>query len=115
MLIIFLLPANNLSKAPSVSGLSEFIHMFMFAVLTWSIIRERQVRASVKIPGSQVYISAIIFSLLFGVAIELLQKLSGFGRTAELKDVVFDLAGSLIAVGFILLYFRKVRHKYFKS
>ena len=115
MLIIFLLPANNLSKAPSVSGLSEFIHMFMFAVLTWSIIRERQVRASVKIPGSQVYISAIIFSLLFGVAIELLQKLSGFGRTAELMDVVFDLAGSLIAVSFIQLYFRKVRHKYFKS
>ena len=107
MLIIFLLPADNLSKAPSVPGLSEMIHIFMFAVLTLVFIREQFMAASLNRPVRSNYISAIIFSLIFGVTIELIQKLSGLGRTAELMDIVFDLAGSLLSVGFIILYFRK--------
>ena len=105
MLIIFLFPADNLSKAPSIPALSEMVHIFMFAVFTWFFVRDRFVASSLNRPLRQNYISAIIFSLLFGVTIELLQYLSGLGRTAEFFDIVFDLAGSLLSTGLIILFF----------
>ena len=104
MLILFLLPADNFSKTPSFPGLSESIHAFMFAVFTFLLVYEQLKAGTLNYPVRRNYITAILLSIPFGITIELLQKISGFGRAAEFLDFVYDLAGCLIALIFIRFY-----------
>jgi hypothetical protein len=41
--------------------------------------------------------------LIFGVLIEILQDVSGLGRTAEIRDILADLAGIIFATGVLFL------------
>ena len=106
MLILFLVPTNNISRVPSVPGISELIHVFMFALFTWFFLRDRVRIGGLIRPSLNNYIVAILLSFLFGITIELLQKFSGFGRSAEYLDVVYDVSGSLLAAGIIMVYYR---------
>jgi len=45
----------------------------------------------------------IILCLFFGIFIELLQEVSNLGRTAEIKDVLFDFIGILLSIGILML------------
>ncbi|MFC2111843.1 VanZ family protein [Bacteroidota bacterium] len=104
MLILFLLPAGNFSKAPPLPGLSELIHAFMFAVFTFLLVYEQLRNGNINYPVHRNYIIAILLSISFGILIEFLQKISGFGRTAEFLDLVYDMAGCLIVVILLMIY-----------
>ncbi len=106
MLIIFLMPANNLSKAPSVPGLSELVHVIMFAVFSWLFLYDLKRSGSLGILGNKKYLTVILFGLSFGILIEYLQKASNLGRTAEFSDLIFDLVGCFLSLGILLIYFR---------
>lgn len=106
MLFVFLLPADNLSKAPSIPCLDKIVHIIMFAVFTWLLVWDRARIRTLKRPVFRNYITAIIMAFLFGSAIELLQEASCSGRSAELSDVICDITGSLVSVGIMLILYR---------
>ncbi len=106
MVIVFLMPSNNLSNAPSIPCLSEAVHIFMFAVLAWFLVRNQQKSNASKKPVKRFYFVAIMLSFFFGILIEILQEITGLGRKAELKDVLFDLLGILISIGTVLILSR---------
>lgn len=115
MLVAFLLPAKSLSGAPSTPFLSESVHMFMFAAFTWFLFHDL---AKSKFNTRQVnrnYILTLMVSLLFGTMVEILQELSGLGRKAETKDVLFDLCGILFSIGIIMLFSRLKAKSVFKD
>lgn len=105
MLFVFLLPADNLSKAPSIPCLDKAIHIIMFAVFTWLLVWDRVRIRTLKRPAFRNYIVALILAFLFGSAIELLQKASCLGRSAELSDVICDITGSLVSVGIMAILY----------
>lgn len=109
MLVVFLLPADNLSKAPSIPFLDKAVHMFMFAVFTWFLVRDLTRTQGLKRPVLITFLIAVVASLLFGSVIELLQEASQLGRSAELKDVIYDVAGCLVSTVIILILYRSFR------
>ena len=101
--VVFLLPANNLSSAPSIPFLSESVHIFIFAVLAWFLVRDQQKSIPSQKPLKKIYFLAFILSFCFGILIEILQEMTGLGRKAEIKDVLFDLCGILVSIGILLI------------
>ena len=109
MLFVFLLPANSLSKAPAVPGISQLIHIILFFVFTWLLVKD-QIRSVIrKLPAAKTYLKALFFSLLFGAVIEILQNVSGFGRSAEFLDLVYDVSGSILSIIVLIFYSRYFR------
>ncbi|WP_439636292.1 hypothetical protein [Oceanicaulis sp.] len=94
-----LLPAHF--ESPTLFGEDKLKHMGAFLVLT--------LLARASWPAWPLWRLALGLTA-FGVAIELAQGLSGWGRTASLADLVADLIG--IGLGFVWLWgVRKVRAK----
>jgi len=106
MLFVFLLPANSLSKAPAVPGMSQLIHIILFFIFTWLLVRDQIWPNFQKRPAVKMYLKALFFSLFFGAVIELLQNVSGFGRNAEFLDLVYDVSGSILSIIILIFYFR---------
>jgi len=107
MLFVFLFPANSLSKAPAVPGISQLIHIILFSVFTWLLVKD-QIRSGFrKLPAAKTYLKALFFSLLLGAVIEILQNVSGLGRSAEFLDLVYDVSGSILSIIILIFYFRR--------
>ena len=68
---------------------------YNFAKWTVKELREFSSKNKIKIPSNVKKKAQII---------EFLQKISGFGRTAEFLDLVYDMAGCLIIVIFLIIY-----------
>ena len=109
MLAVFLLPADNLSKAPSIPFLDKAVHMFMFAVFTWFLVRDQTRILGLKRPVLRTFLIALVVSALFGSVIELLQEAIQLGRSAELSDLIYDVAGCLVSTAVILVLYRSGR------
>ena len=105
MLILFMMPAKSLLITPSLPFISEASHVFLFAGFSLFFIWDLMNIKSLSRPMFSIYVRAVIYSMLFGIIVELLQALWGSGRSAEFFDVVFDVIGSLLSVGVIALYF----------
>jgi VanZ family protein len=106
MLAVFLIPGDNLSKAPSIPFLPEVAHISFFALFTWLLIRDlAKTRYKVR-PTGKIYITVLLISVLFGVLIEVLQSLNFIARTREITDVLLDFSGSLLSVVLAALYYR---------
>jgi VanZ family protein len=106
MLILFLLPSEELSRVPSIPFASRAFHIILFAGFTLFLVWDQLRIKSIAKPSPDIYLMAIGLSVLFGSIIEFLQAICGFGRSAEFLDVVFDLTGSLLSAGMIALFFR---------
>lgn len=106
MLFVFLVPTGNLPRASEIRILPILVHVCLFSGFTFLYIRERVKQRSMNRPSVGLYLSAVLYSILFGSVIEILQEASGFGRNAELTDVVFDTAGSLFSVQVLILFYR---------
>lgn len=111
MFVLFLFPVNELSISPPIPIFSEIIHVAMFFFFTLFLVYDQMKIRSYVRPSVNIYIVAVILSFLFGLVIELLQNIPGSGRNAEFLDVIFDLCGSLLSVGIILLFFQ-LRQRY---
>ena len=67
------------------------------------------------LPGGipkKVYVLVIVLAFFFGVLVEILQRITNLGRTAELMDLAWDLAGILLGIILAGLYakFRSSRN-----
>jgi glycopeptide antibiotics resistance protein len=101
ILVLTLLPSQNLPKTPDWTTISfdKAAHAGVFAVLmflmTAAFVQQQKIRFLHKHPVW----SALGFSILFGIGIELLQTVLGWGREGSLLDVVSNTIGCLFGIG----------------
>ena len=101
MLVLFLIPGDSLSKSPSFPGISELVHISLFAFFVVFLVNDVYGIRRIKKISLKILVITGLIGLLFGIVIEGLQEWMGLGRTAELKDIFYDLLGILL--GFLLI------------
>lgn len=95
-LTIAILCLVNFSKMPSVgiSGADKYVHAtfhFVFVILWFLALYQKQ-----KLKNT--LLKVLLFSIAFGILIELLQAILTKTRTADIFDVLANTAGAIIAV-----------------
>lgn len=102
-LIIYLcLKNSNELKQIEISNFDKLIHFvfhFVFTVL-WFLYLKKKFFNSNKFSLLKY---SILFSIIFGIAIELMQQYFTTTRTADVFDILANLLGALIAAFLIVL------------
>ena len=91
LVLMSLLPSSDLPDIPYFSGEDKWIHFCMYAGLgfltCWSLDRRGR-----RMPPLYVLLSGVF---LWGVLMEILQRLMSNGRSMELMDMLANLAGAV--------------------
>ena len=90
----------------TIENLDKVVHAFFHFVFTslWILFLKIQI----KNPNSyKPYIVSFLFSVLFGVTIEIMQGQYATSRKEDVLDVVANIAGAALAVFLLILYFKK--------
>ncbi|CAN5890930.1 hypothetical protein BH24BAC1_BH24BAC1_15450 [soil metagenome] len=101
ILLLTLLPPHQLPNTPSWDTISfdKAAHAGVFAVLIFlmsaSFWKQRRYRFLQEYPA----FSSLLISVLFGIAVAILQTIIGWGREGSLLDVVSNTIGCLIGMG----------------
>jgi len=101
ILILSLTTPSTFSKMniPPIPYLDKMVHASMYFALMSALMYEN--RAILK--GPRYYFILATIPLIFGVTIEIMQTLFTTGRSGDILDVVFNLAGIILSVGIWLL------------
>lgn len=91
IVLLSLLPTSDLPDVPMFSGEDKWIHMCMYLglgfVTSWSLDRQGK-------PMLPLYI-LLIGLFMWGVLMEVLQRLMSNGRGMEITDMLANLAGAI--------------------
>lgn len=105
--IVSLIPSDNipLPKKWNEWDLDNFVHAFIFAVLTFLLIKG--FKDSVKKNYFKKYDSliSIVISIIYGIILELIQ-IGIPGRGFEFTDIISNSIGSLAGFGFFYLFYK---------
>lgn len=88
------------NELPLFPGADKICHAIMFGGLTWCLLFDTQ-RRHWELPSKRIYIRAICASIIFGMAIEWIQRLTDMGRSYDPLDAWADAFG---AICFGLIY-----------
>jgi VanZ family protein len=92
------------SEIPSVSipNLDKLAHSFFHFVFTilWFLFFRKQVK---KKNQTKLLIGAVLFSLFFGIGIEILQARLTITRNGDFWDVLANFSGALLAFVFVIV------------
>ena len=107
--VLFLcLVQTNKIPVVNIENLDKIVHAFFHFVFTslWILFFKTQI----KDPGSyKPYIISFLFSVLFGITIEIMQGQYTTTRKEDALDVVANMVGAVLALFLIFLYFRNRR------
>lgn len=107
MLILFLLPSDNISKAPSIPYLAEAAHFILFFGFTLLLYQDLFKHRAEKLSFGKSCLLVLFGGLIFGILIEIIQEISGLGRKAEIGDIMVDLIGIISAIGVLWVLSRR--------
>ena len=105
--VVLFLSLVQADKIPAVNiqNLDKVVHAFFHFVFTslWILFFKTQI----KDPDSyKPYVISFLFSVLFGITVEMLQGQYTTTRKEDALDVAANLAGATLAVFSIILYFK---------
>ncbi|WP_091083240.1 VanZ family protein [Flavobacterium gillisiae] len=107
--VLFLcLVQSDKIPAVNIENLDKVVHAFFHFVFTslWILFFKTQI----KDPDSyKPYIISFLFSVLFGVTIEILQGQYTTTRKEDALDVLANMVGASLAVFSVILYFKNRR------
>ncbi len=97
-MILSLLPSGSVNKVPTIKILhfDKFIHLSVYFLLSCILIFE--LFKNTKINIKSISIAIIIFVMLYGGLIEILQGVFTETRKADFIDFIANTIGSIIAV-----------------
>ena len=91
---------------PPINGIDKYVHMLMFLVLTWTLLWDSETlewyRSGNGNSGRKVWkwwLIALIFPMIYGGLIEVLQEKYFFPRTGEWLDWGADCIGGVLGIG----------------
>ncbi|MEZ7497450.1 VanZ family protein [Flavobacterium sp. Arc3] len=97
-------------KLPTVNieNLDKVVHAFFHFVFTslWILFFKTQIKNS---NSYKPYVISFLFSVLFGVTIEILQGQYTTTRKEDALDVLANMAGAALAVFLLVIYFKNRR------
>jgi VanZ family protein len=105
MLVLFLIPSQNIPDIVDVPYRDKFAHIVLFMVFTMLYLRGRLKTRSLKtfVPGHIFTIFFIV--LLFATMVEFLQYMMHAGREGDIADILHGFAGfTLGSLIMILIY-----------
>jgi VanZ family protein len=79
---------------PDIKGLDKIVHGAMYFALMLALIYEN--RKELIAPVSYLYLALI--PIVFGIIVEMMQKVLTNKRSGEITDALFNLAGILFAI-----------------
>lgn len=108
--VVLFLSLVQADKIPAVNieNLDKVVHAFFHFVFTslWILFFKTQI----KDPDSyKPYVISFLFSILFGVTVEMLQGQYTTTRKEDALDVAANIVGATLAVFSIILYFKNKR------
>lgn len=109
MMVAFFMPPSFFNKnpisIPLIQGLDKIIHVVLFAGFGFLLSRFYWHKVSNQF--SHIVKKVILFALIYGLIVELIQSLDIIGRSFEWLDIVADIVGAVF--GYIVyLSYRKV-------
>lgn len=107
VLFLSLVQADKI-PAVNIENLDKVVHAFFHFVFTslWILFFKTQI----KDPDSyKPYVISFLFSVLFGVTVEMLQGQYTTTRKEDALDVAANIVGATLAVFSIILYFKNKR------
>lgn len=87
------------------SGADKLVHVLMYLILGIALTWESVAR---KASALKLYLIAIVFPMLFGVAIEIVQHLWLSQRTGDIWDIVANCLGVLIGFRLVIVISSKL-------
>ncbi|PKH66411.1 hypothetical protein CXF59_10660 [Flavobacterium sp. ALD4] len=108
--VVLFLSLVQADKIPAVNiqNLDKVVHAFFHFVFTslWILFFKTQI----KDPDSyKPYVISFLFSVLFGITVEMLQGQYTTTRKEDALDVLANLVGATLAVFSFILYFKNKR------
>jgi VanZ family protein len=104
MLVLFLVPAQDLPGQTKIPYLDKFAHVILFMVFTIFYLLDRlKIRGLKSIVPVHIAVS-FFYMIIFAVTVEFLQKIMGFGRAWDIKDIFWDVIGFILGLIFVVLY-----------
>jgi VanZ family protein len=96
-----LAPASDIPSV-SIPNLDKLAHSFFHFVFTilWFLFFRKQVK---KKNQTKLLIGAVLFSLFFGIGIEILQARLTITRNGDFWDVLANFSGALLAFVFVIV------------
>jgi VanZ family protein len=96
-----LAPASDIPSVsiPNLDKLAHSFFHFVFNIL-WFLFFRKQVK---KKNQTKLLIGAVLFSLFFGIGIEILQSRLTVTRNGDVFDVLANFTGALLALVFVLV------------
>lgn len=104
VVLFFCLTASNDIPRVNIPNLDKLVHAFFHFVFTilWFLFLKKQAK---KKNQFKLLLIAIVFSVLFGIGIEIMQNQFTTSRSGDLLDVLANFSGAVIA--FVLVHFAK--------
>jgi VanZ family protein len=93
------IPAVNI---PSIDKIVHFCFHFGFTI-SWILFFKKELKGS---EDAKAYLVSFIFSVLFGITIEILQGVFTTTRASDVTDVLANTLGAMFAI-FIAIFFKK--------
>ena len=106
ILVLTLMPGNDVPKWPwaEIIHLDKIVHFVLFGVLAWLLAGVFRFRLLMK--EVRAISIAILVTVMYGGAIELLQGWMGMGRSADVWDLLVDALGAAVAVLMVSKWWR---------
>jgi len=100
ILYFCLIKSSDLPQV-NIQNIDKLVHAFLHFVFTllWFFYFKKKIGG---LNNLKLLITSLVFSLFFGIAIELMQKFFTVSRNADIFDVFANLFGATMAVIFII-------------
>ena len=103
MLVLFLIPSQDIPGSREIPNLDKVVHVTFFMVFTFLFLRDLLKIRGLKSILPVHIITTILVVLFFAVMIELLQDNMNLGRDGDINDILYDLAGFILGMLLLIL------------
>ena len=103
MLVLFLIPSQDIPGSREIPNLDKVVHVAFFMVFTFLFMRDLLKNKGLKSILPIYIITTVLVVLFIAIMIELLQDNMNLGRDGDINDIFYDLAGFILGMLFLIL------------
>lgn len=96
---------NNIPQISFDFGIDKIAHFILFGSQSWLILTGIKAHTQKPLSWNQLHL-AVVFSIVYGVLIEILQATIFINRTFDFADMLADAIGALLCYPLARWYFR---------
>ena len=103
MLVLFLIPSQDIPGSREIPNLDKVVHVAFFMVFTFLFMQDLLKNKGLKSILPIYIITTVLVVLFIAIMIELLQDNMNLGRDGDINDIFYDLAGFILGMLFLIL------------